>query len=268
MEANHSEAGSPTTRSKKWDKSTKIRIAYINEPPFYWKDENNQLTGADIELAEVVLRAIGISSIEYELTTFDQLLPGVRSGRWDMNVPIFVTPERANDVDFSVPVWSLSDGFVVLRGNPKSLTSYEAVAAKSEARLGIIPGQVQFNRAKSAGVSDRQIVKLTNQHEAVEALLSGKIDAFAATALGNSALAKVNPALEAVPHKNSPEGKVLVGAFSFSKNNPDLLQAVNAQLREYLGSADHRERMSKYGITKTEIDGVIEGKNDESDSDA
>lgn len=230
----------------------KLRIAYVEEPPFYWSDETHSAKGADIELAEVILRAIGVSSIEYQLTTFEELLPGVQAGRWDMNVPIFVTDERSRNVAFSVPVWSLGDGFVVQRDNPKKLTSYEAVAMRSDARLGIIPGQVQFDAAKLAGVNDNQFMMFNNQPEAVAALLAGKIDAFAATAIGNRIIAGVNQELEAVPLENSK-----VGAFSFSKSNHSLLQAVNAQLRAYLGSGDHRERMAKYGITQTEIDGVV-----------
>jgi polar amino acid transport system substrate-binding protein len=80
----------------------------------------------------------------------------------------------------------LGDGFVVQRGNRKALTSYETVAARSDARLGII-----------------------------------------------------------------------LGAFSFNMGNDRLLHDVNRKLRKYLGSADHRSRMAKYGITETEIDGVI-----------
>ena len=43
----------------------KVKIAYIDEPPFYWTGSDKKVTGADIELAEVVLRAIGATSIEY-----------------------------------------------------------------------------------------------------------------------------------------------------------------------------------------------------------
>ncbi|PCE22952.1 amino acid ABC transporter substrate-binding protein [Paraburkholderia acidicola] len=238
----------------------KVRIAYIEEPPFYWTGEDRSVKGADIELAEVILRAIGASSIDYQVTTFPELLPGVQAGRWDMNVPIFVTAERAKDVAFSVPVWTLGDGFVVHRGNPKALTSYDAVATRSDARLGIIPGQVQFDAAKSAGVSDSQIVMFKEQAEAVAALLAGKIDAFAATAVGNRVIVDANQELEAVAHESSKDGRSPVGAFSFSKDNHSLLQAVNAQLRDYLGAADHRARMAKYGITHTEIDGVVADK--------
>ncbi|WP_027818916.1 transporter substrate-binding domain-containing protein [Paraburkholderia bannensis] len=237
----------------------KVRVAYIEEPPFYGTGEDGVPTGADIELAEVVLRAIGVSAIEFQLTSFGEFLSGVQEGRWDMNVPIFSTAERAQHVAFSVPVWTLGDGFIVHRGNPKALTSYAAVAARSDARLGLIPGQIQFDAAKSAGVSDSQIVTFTDQPGAIAALLAGTIDAFAATAVGNRAAASANEELEAVAHEVSKVGSAPVGAFSFSKSNPTLLQAVNDELRKYLGSADHRARMEKYGITHTEIDGVLAG---------
>lgn len=235
----------------------KVKIAYLDEPPFYWTGPDGSATGADIELADVVLRVIGATSIEHYKTSFEELLPGVQAGRWDMNVPIFATAERAQHVAFSLPVWTISDGFVVHRGNPKALTGYEAVAARTDARLGVIPAQVQVHAARSAGVSDGQFVAFKNQAEAVAALLAGKIDAFTGTVLGGRVLADANPELEAVAHDVNGKGTAPVGAFSFSQNNSHLLDAVNRELRRYLGSADHRARMSKYGFTSAEIDGVL-----------
>jgi len=240
----------------------KIRIAYVDEPPFYWTEKGKSVKGADIELIETVLREIGISSIEYHHTTFEELLQGVKGGRWDINVPIFVTDERAKEVAFSIPVWALGDGFVVHQGNPKELTSYETVAMRSDTRLGLIPGQVQVNKARSAGVNDSQIVLLKNQDALIAALQSGKIDAFAATAVGNNAIVKANPELQSVPLKNNIADKIPVGAFSFNKDNHELLQAVNQQLNKYLGSADHRNKMAKYGITSSEIDAIVSKKNE------
>ena len=235
----------------------KIRIAYIEEPPFYWTAEDGTVTGADIELADAVLRAIGVTAIEHVPVSFDEFLPGVSQGRWDMNVPIFVTPERAQHVAFGLPVWALGDGFLVHPGNPKALTGYPAVAARGDARLGVIAGQVQIASARSAGVGDGQLVVFKNQPKAIAALVAGEIDAFAATAIGSRAAAEGNPAVEAVAHEPGQGAKVPVGAFSFAKGNETLLNAVNEQLRRYLGSPDHRARMARYGITHTEIDGVL-----------
>ena len=235
----------------------KLRIAYIEEAPFYWTASDGSVTGADIELADVVLRAIGATSVEHIPTSFDEFLPGVQQGRWDLNVPIFVTPERAQHVAFSLPVWALGDGFLVQSGNPKALNGYAALAARSDARLGVIAGQLQVASARSAGVGDGQLVVFKSQPEAIAALQAGQIDAFAATAIGSRAAADGNPAIDAVAHEASQGAKPPVGAFSFARGNHALLQAVNEQLRRYLGSADHRARMAKYGITHAEIDAVL-----------
>ena len=233
----------------------KIRIAYIEEPPFYWTAEDGTVTGCDIELAHQVLRATGVTDIEHVLTSFDELLPGVSQGRWDMNVPIFITPERAQHVAFSQPVWALGDGFLVRPGNPKSLDSYAALAAHGDARLGVIAGQVQVNSARAAGIADSQIVVFKDQPEAIAAVVTGQVDAFAATALGSRVAAEGNPAVHAVAHAAGAHAPV--GGFSFAKRSVSLLLAVNDQLRRYLGSADHRARMARFGIAGTEIDPVL-----------
>ncbi|MGB4058817.1 MAG: transporter substrate-binding domain-containing protein [Burkholderiaceae bacterium] len=235
----------------------KLRIAYVEEPPFYWTTVDGSVTGADIELANAVLRAIGVTAIDRVPTTFDELLPGVQQGRWDMNVPIFITPERAQHVSFSLPVWALGDGFLVRPGNPKALTGYAALAASSDARLGVIAGQVQIISAKSAGVGNDKLVVFKNQPEAIAALVAGEIDAFAATAIGSRAAAEGNLAVAAVAHEQSPGSPAPMGAFSFASGNHSLQQAVNNQLRSYLGSPEHRTVVARFGITSTEIDAVL-----------
>jgi polar amino acid transport system substrate-binding protein len=240
----------------------KVTIAYIEEPPFGWTEADRTATGADIDLADVVLRAIGVTQIEHRLTTFSELLSGVESGRWDMNVPLFVTPERAQRVAFSAPVWAIGDGFLVRAGNPKMLNSYASLAEHRDARLGIIAGQVQHNSARASGVSEDQIVVFEHQADAVEAVRSGAIDAYASTALGNRIVADRigGSVFEAVEHEPEAIGKrraLPLGAFSFNRSNSDLLDAVNRQLRLYLGSPDHRDRMARFGLTHNEIDPTL-----------
>ncbi|HKR43425.1 MAG TPA: transporter substrate-binding domain-containing protein [Paraburkholderia sp.] len=238
----------------------KVTIAYIEEPPFGWTDANGTATGADLDLADAILRAIGVTRIEHRVTTFSELLPGVAAGRWDMNVPLFVTPERASLVAFSMPVWAIGDGFLVRTGNAKALDSYAQFAKSRDARLGIIAGQVQHESAKAAGVRDEQIVIFDQQADAIEAVRSGAVDAYASTALGNRILAdRIGAPLAAVDHRlEADEAEQLpIGAFSFNRNNRDLMDAVNEQLRIYLGSPDHRSRMAKFGLTPKELDPVL-----------
>ncbi len=254
---NQSDHSSNNHEPNKWTDGKTFRIAYVDEPPYYWTEENNVAKGSDIELAEVILEKIGITSIEYKHVTFEELIPGLKEGRWDMNVPIFVTEERSKEVDFTIPVWALGDGFLVKEGNPKNLTSYRALAHNESAVLALIPGQVQIESAKAAGVKESQIIFVKNQDEAIEALKSGKADAFAATAVGNRATASEHEGLGSVVHDIQKDEKVPVGGFSVSKNNPELLRALNLELEIYLGSPDHTSRMDKYGITEDEINPII-----------
>ncbi|NVH72238.1 transporter substrate-binding domain-containing protein [Paraburkholderia sp. JPY432] len=243
----------------------KVTIAYIEEPPFGWMETDGTATGADIALADTVLRAIGATRIEHHLTSFSELLPGVEAGRWDMNVPLFVTRERADRVAFSVPVWGIADGFLVRTGNPKALDSYASLAERADARVGIIAGQVQHDSARASGVSEDRITVFEHQADGIEAVLSGAIDAYASTALGNRIVANRigGSMLEAVAHEPGTKGqqqKPPLGAFSFNRSNSDLIQAVNQALRSYLGSPDHRARMAAFGLTHKEIDPAIAGR--------
>lgn len=241
----------------------KVTIAYIDEPPFGWTEPDGTATGADIDLAGETLRAIGVTRIEPHLTTFNELLPGVAAGRWDMNVPLFVTAERAKIVTFSVPVWGIADGFLVRAGDPRRLTSYASLARQPDARLGIITGQVQHDAAKAAGVSEQQITLFDRQADAIEAVRAGAVDAYASTALGNRIVAgrMEGALLEAVAHDaEAGDGEPLprpFGAFSFNPQNTGLLEAVNRQLRSYLGSPEHRARMARFGLTGDEIDPAL-----------
>jgi len=239
----------------------RVVLAYIEEPPFGASDERGSATGSDIELAEEILYAIGVRTIECKLTTFSELLPGVAAGQLDINVPLFVTAERAALVAFSLPVWALHDGFLVRAGNPKHLTSYDALARTSDAQLGVITGQVQHDAARRAGVPETRIKQYEQQQDAIDALREGRIDAYASTALGNRTLVQRigDTVLCAVPHDlmEATTHAPPKGAFSFSKANVDLRREFDLQLRKYLGSPDHRSRMGRYGLTATEIDPVV-----------
>lgn len=137
-----------------------------------------------------------------------------------------------------------------------------AMATSRWPRLGIIAGQVSHDSVRASGVGEHQIAIFEHQADAIEAVRSGEIDAYASTALGNRILADRigGSVLQAVEHKPGTNGKhqrLPSGAFPFNRGNVELLNAVDAQLRSYFGSPDHRDRMAKFGMTHNEIDPVL-----------
>jgi polar amino acid transport system substrate-binding protein len=236
----------------------RVVFAYIDEPPFAKPGPHGIAVGCDIDLALTVLHDIGVIEVVLRLSTFEELLAGVARGRWTMNTPLFVTPERANSVSFSRPVWALGDGFIVRTEDAEKIRSYGTVAA-NRWRLGVVSGQVQSETAAAAGVSTRRIQAFKTQRTAVEALLTGRIDAYASTALGNETFVRElgNPALASVAAQGPTSGAHSLGAFSFSRQSADLRRAVDAHLVEYLGSPAHRKRMAAFGLSAREIDPIV-----------
>jgi hypothetical protein len=116
-------------------------------------------TGCDVELAELVLAGLGVDDIEWVLVTFDELIPGVRSGRWHLHSPMFISDERAALVRFTVPVWAVTDGFIVRPEDRRDLPSYEAIAADESIILGVVNGQVQHETALSIGVPENRMAR-------------------------------------------------------------------------------------------------------------
>ena len=234
-----------------------VVFAYLDEPPFCAPTADGPV-GCDVEVAFAVLRAIGIERIEARLVTFAELLPGVASGAWQINTPLFITEERARLVEFSRPVWSLADGFMVRAGNPKRLTSYLALAAHSDAQLVVVADQVQEQRALAAGLDGKRVQRVATQLAAVAAVRDGRADAYASVAMAHCGFRRATPdaALEVVDF-GADGGAAAEGAYSFAKASGDLRRAFDGVLGRFLGSPEHRAIMRRYDFTDADIDRVL-----------
>jgi len=234
-----------------------ITFAYLDEPPFCAPGADGPV-GCDVDVARAVLRAIGVERVETRLVTFAELLPGVASGAWQINTPLFVTAERARLVDFSRPVWSLADGLMVRAGNPKGLTSYPALAAKEDARLVVVADQVQEQRALGAGIDPARVLRVATQPEAVAAVRDGRADAYASVAMAHRGFLRAAPdARLAVVDFGADGGAVAAGAYSFAKSSVDLRRAFDAVLQRFLGSPEHRAIMRRHHFVDADSERVL-----------
>ena len=149
-------------------------VAYLDEPPFAISGRARERPSAcDMDVALHILTRAGVGDIRYVRTTFHELIPGLLDQRWHLTTAIFVTDDRAEFVDFSRPIWAMTDGFIVRRHDAARMTSYEAIAA-AHATLAVVVGQVQRETAIGAGVPTDRIVEFPDQEAALRPFEGGR----------------------------------------------------------------------------------------------
>jgi polar amino acid transport system substrate-binding protein len=215
-------------------------------------------------VARAVLERLGVRRIEVVATEFRSLIPGLRAGRFDVIAAgMYVTPARCVQVLFSRPTYRIGEGLLVRSGNPKQLHAYADVARHPDALLGVVGGSIEVTYAEAAGVPAARMRNLPQASSAVDALRAGHIDAYAGTALTAQSLLDKTQASDLELAK--PFAQPVVdgvetwgyGAFAFRKRDRTLRDAWNAQLDEYLGSAEHLEVVRPFGFTERELPDVV-----------
>ena len=234
-------------------------MAYLDEPPFFSPVADGDPVGCDIELTNAVLARLGVERIEFVLATFGDLIAGVHAGRWHVNTPMFITADRSNLVDFSVPVWAALDGFIARRDDERNFSSYESIATDESIRVAVVTGQKQYDVARRVGVAARRITEFADQDSMVRGVLSETVDVLVSTAPGNHAyLARAaDDRLRSFADAGADRDPIAVGAFSFAKSMTELSTAFNAALRDYLGTAEHLRMMERHGFSRDALAPVL-----------
>lgn len=233
--------------------SGQVRIAVANEIPYGFIDMNGQAHGVGPDVAAQIMKQLGVKQIKWVTASFGSLIPGLQADRFDMvAAEMAILPQRCQQVLFSEPNSSYGEGLLVPKGNPKHLNSYEAFA-KSDAKVAIMAGADQLEMLHALGVPDSRIVTIANNADAISAVATGRVDAYAATGATVAQLAskskKVQPAksftdpvINGVPARSW-------GGFAFSTNSRDLRDAVNAQLAVFKKTPAWTQIMKHYGFT-------------------
>ncbi|MGM0914112.1 MAG: ectoine/hydroxyectoine ABC transporter substrate-binding protein EhuB [Pseudomonadota bacterium] len=236
-----------------------IRIAIADERPYGYLGQDGRALGAGPEIIRRIIERLGIEEIDWVVTEFSNLLPGLEVGRFDMAAAeMAILPERCTRVLFSEPNTSYGEGLLVLASNPNRILRYEDFAERSDAiRVVVQAGTVQEEILSTLGVPDERIVTIQHLDEAVEALLKGRADAFAATGMTVAAMETQHPELEAEFNFSDPvvngEEVRYWGGFAFPKGADDLRDAVNHALEEEKRYGDWEQVLSRYGFLAKDI---------------
>lgn len=138
--------------------------------PWTYHDENDQLVGFDIEVAQKVAEKLGVKATFVE-GEWDGLLAGVDGGRYDsMANGVEITEERAQKYDFSDPYCYIRTAIIV-KSDDDSINNFEDLNGKTTANTisSTYATLAESYGAKTTGVDDL--------NQTIELLLNGRVDA-------------------------------------------------------------------------------------------
>ncbi len=238
-----------------------ITIATANEIPYGWV-EDGAAHGIAPDVATAVLGTMGIDDITWMVTDFGSLIPGLIAHRFDLVAASqAVLPARCEQVSFSKINSSYGEGFLVAAGNPSDIHSYDDFIDHPELKLGIVSGADQLDFAHSYGIPENQLVMLNANADAPSALTAGRIDAYGATGLTVVGLAEGYDRVEVADPFVDPvvDGAEVrsFGAFTFSQDNQEFLDAYNAALADFQATPEYREILESYGLTDHDVDAAL-----------
>lgn len=219
--------------------------------PFeYFDTDNKTMIGWDVDFTDAVGAALGLK-IEHVPATFDTILPGLASGKYDMAASFFsVTAEREKIVDF-VQYINSGSGVAVLTGNPQKITM-DPLTMCGKA-LGAQKGSIQsmeilpaFSaKCTEAGNKSIDIQSFPSQSDANLALVSGRVDGVVADSVTLSYQGKhANDKFELAEGKDyNPEP---IG-LALNKES-GLKAAVTEAVREVINSSTYSAISEKWGV--------------------
>lgn len=257
-----SETTVPENTLEKARKQGYITVGFANEKPYAYATPDGKLTGEAVEVARVILKNLGIQELNGVLTEFGSLIPGIKAKRFDMiTAGMFITPERAKEVAFANPEYSIGEAIAVKKGNPLNLHSYEDIAANKEAKVAVMVGAIELDYLTKSGVAQEQIVTVPDQPSAISALQAGRVHVITMT--GPSLQAVLDSAkddnIERVMDFKQPviDGKSVrgYGAAVFRKEDNEFREAYNAELKKLQKSGELLKIIAPFGFTEQELPG-------------
>lgn len=233
-----------------------IRIGFANEMPFAYPGEDGSPKGFVNAAVIGVLANMGYTDIESVETEWGGLIPGLNAGQFDIITGgMNILNARCENIAFSEPIAKIGDGFIVAPGNPAGIATYADVQA-SGVTLVTGAGYSNIDAAKSAGVSEDQLMIVPGPTEILAAVKAGRADAGTGTYPTMKQLADSSGgAVEIADSSAMPEESFNWAGVGFRKVDQDFLDRFNAAQAAYLGSPQMMAAVAEYGYSDAMLPG-------------
>ncbi|OEY66249.1 transporter substrate-binding domain-containing protein [Marinobacter sp. X15-166B] len=213
-----------------------IRLGFAAAPPWAYAGNDGSAKGFVNGIAIDVLERMGHTNIEPVLTDWSSLIPSLKAGRVDIVTGgMYVVKARCENMDFSDPIGAFGDTFVVPKGNPNNLQTYQDLIDQNLTMVAP-SGYNTLADAREAGVPPGNITEVPGTTEALAALRTGRTDAVATNVLEAKHAADMDDAFEiSDPQAFVGRDKQVVG-IGFRPEDSAFREAFNKALKDYIGS--------------------------------
>ena len=211
--------------------------AYFPPYEFY---EGSKIVGIDAEVAGAIAEKLGLE-LKIEDMEFDSIITAVTQGKVDMGLAgMTVTEERKQNVNFTD---SYATGVqVVIVKEDSDIKTIEDLEGK---KIG-----VQLSTTGDIYCSDQfgeeNVEKYNKGNDAVLALVSGKVDCVVIDNEPAKSFVKANEGLKILETEYALEDY----AACISKDNEELLKAVNEALNELIKDGTLQKIVDKYIVAE------------------
>jgi len=142
--------------------------------PFEMIDDNGEVMGFDIDMAEAIASELGVD-LEIKSFQWSGVIPALQTGKVDMLIAgMTITPGRALKVTFSDPYFDTGLAMLV-NNNVEGITSWEELD-NEDSKIGVCLGQTSDFYAESY-FQNAEIAKYQGSENLALAVMSGKVDA-------------------------------------------------------------------------------------------
>lgn len=236
-------------------------------PPFesFRSESDQEFVGLDVDLARAVGKVLGVT-FEFQQQPFDGLVPGVRSGKYDLVMAGMVdTPDRQKVIDF------VDYGVLVptLLVNKKKHSDFRTMMSLCGRTVGAQTGtttiediQKNSRACRAAGKPGSELQAYPVFSQSLLALSSGKVDAVVTnSALGGYAVKRQGDGpLDIAKKFNFGTKRDLIG-IGVSQRRAGLSEAIRSALRRLKESGVYHRilehyGMADYGLTHYTINGA------------
>ena len=206
--------------------------------PYAFYSNGKDLIGFECEIINAVAKRLGRRA-EFVQNDWNGLIPGLQRGLYDCVIAgIEITPDKAEQVIFSVPYYFTFEQFVGRRGEP-AITSLEELHGR---KVGTLDQTAALRMLEETpGVS----VKTYDQElSAYQDIVNGRLFGVLLDYPIAKYYAGPDPALEL---SGPPFGRVAYG-IAINKNNTQLKSEIDTALGDIIRSGELRNILSRWGL--------------------